>query len=91
MERTTRGLLLKALVVAGGAIGLLTNPMQARTAVAEQEDSGAGGCVWCSDTCADLIGFCSGKNCPVLNDTCSNSSGCQGTNGHWYDYRITCA
>lgn len=96
MTKTRRGLFLKAAVVLGGAVGLVMNPAQARPGMAQALNPGTvvvapPACVWCSDTCADLIGFCSGKNCPTGNATCSNATGCQGVSGHWYDYKITCS
>jgi hypothetical protein len=77
--------LLQLVVILGGGIVLLTNP---RTATATETP---GGCIWCRTSCpGSLTDYCRDKHCAVTSTSCTNSAGCQGVDGEWYTYKVTC-
>ncbi len=84
------GRFAKLSIILVGAIVLSTNPATTGTAMAAEQS--AGNCIWCFTNCpSNLIDFCTNTQCPNQNATCTSGSGCQGVNGHWYDYKVSCA
>lgn len=77
------GLLTRAaLVIALGGIAMATTPAAAAA-------PHLGGCNWCRDSCpGDLQGYCQ-DHCNSGEGSCS-TGGCEGTDGHFYDYTVSC-